>query len=77
MTIERGLRLTAGVVVLASAGLAVAFSPYWLLLTAFAGLNLLQSAFTNWCPVVWWLARLGLKPCVEAPVPPAPSDRGK
>ena len=42
--------------------------PAWLLLTAFAGLNLLQSAFTNWCPMVWILARLGLQPCVARPV---------
>lgn len=64
MTIERGLRAVAGTVVLASLALATLHSPYWLLLTAFVGLNLLQSAFTNWCPMVWLLARLGLKPCV-------------
>jgi hypothetical protein len=64
--IEEGLRLAAGVVVLASAALGYFHSPYWLLLTAFAGLNLLQSAFTNWCPMVWILARLGLKPCSPA-----------
>jgi hypothetical protein len=64
MTIERGLRGAAGVVVLVSVTLAVLHSPYWLLLTAFAGLNLFQSAFTNWCPMVWLLARLGLQPCV-------------
>jgi hypothetical protein len=66
MTIERGLRLIAGIVVLASVSLAVTVSPYWLLLTAFAGLNLLQSGFTNWCPMVWLLARFGLRPCVAA-----------
>ena len=63
MTIERGLRLIAGIVVLSSVGLAVFVNAYWLLLTAFAGLNLLQSAFTDWCPMVWLLARLGLEPC--------------
>jgi hypothetical protein len=67
MTIERGLRLAAGLVVLTSVLLAVLWSPYWLLLTAFAGLNLLQSAFTNWCPMVWLLARIGLEPCVAKP----------
>jgi hypothetical protein len=67
MTIERGLRLAAGVVILLSVGLAVLQSHWWLLLTAFAGLNLLQSAFTNWCPMVWVLARLGLRPCVARP----------
>ena len=66
MTIERGLRLAAGIVILMSVGLAQWVSPYWLLLTAFAGANLLQSAFTNWCPMVWFLARAGLQPCVVA-----------
>jgi hypothetical protein len=63
VTIEQGLRLAAGVVVLGSVSAAVWVHPAWLLLTGFAGLNLLQSAFTNWCPMVWVLARLGLKPC--------------
>ena len=64
MTIERGLRLAAGVVVLLSLALAQWASPYWLLLTAFAGASLLQSGITNWCPMVWILAKLGLAPCV-------------
>ncbi len=64
MSIERGLRLAAGLVILLSVSLAVFVNPLWLLLTTFAGLNLLQSAFTNWCPMVWILARLGLQPCV-------------
>jgi hypothetical protein len=68
MTIERGLRLAAGVVVLLSVSLGYFVHPAWLLLTAFAGLNLLQSAFTNWCPMVWILARLGLRPCIAAPI---------
>lgn len=63
MTIERGLRLAAGVVVLASVALGFWHSPYWLLLTAFAGANLLQSGFTDWCPMVWILAKCGLRPC--------------
>ena len=67
MTIERGLRLTAGVVVLLSVTLGFFSHPAWFLLTAFAGLNLVQSAFTNWCPMVWILARLGLQPCVARP----------
>jgi hypothetical protein len=64
MTIERGLRLAAGVVVTSSVALGFFIHPAWLLLTAFAGLNLLQSALTNWCPMVWILARVGLRPCV-------------
>jgi hypothetical protein len=67
MTIERGLRLIAGTVVLASATLAWLHSPYWLAMIAFVGLNLLQSAFTNWCPMVWLLGRIGLQPCVVQP----------
>ncbi|RMF92110.1 MAG: DUF2892 domain-containing protein [Nitrospinota bacterium] len=64
MTIERGLRLIAGLFVLLSVSLATLHSPYWLLLTAFVGLNLLQSAFSNWCPMVWVLQKLGLRRCV-------------
>jgi hypothetical protein len=64
MTIERGLRMIAGIVVLLSVLLMLLHSSYWVILTAFVGLNLLQSAFTNWCPMVWLLARLGLRPCV-------------
>ena len=64
MTIERALRLVAGVVILASVGLSL-INSYWLVLTAFAGLNLLQSAFTNWCSMIPILGKLGLKPCVS------------
>jgi len=67
MTIERGLRMVAGTVVLLSVGLAVWVSPWWLLLTAFVGINLFQSALTNWCPMVWVLAWLRLEPCVASP----------
>jgi hypothetical protein len=61
MTVERGLRLMAGVMVLLSITLAHYSSPNWLWLTAFVGLNLLQSAFTNWCPGMMILRALGLK----------------
>src|SRR3990167_9347231 len=71
MTVERGLRLMAGGGVLASVSLAMGASPWWLLLTAFAGLNLLQSAFTNWCPMVWVLERIGLARCVPAAESPS------
>ena len=60
MTVERGLRLMAGVVVLISLALTYYLSHYWLWLTAFVGLNLLQSAFTNWCPGMMILRALGL-----------------
>jgi hypothetical protein len=61
MTVERGVRLMAGVMVLLSLVLAHFFSPYWLWLTVFVGLNLLQSAFTNWCPGMNALRGMGLK----------------
>jgi hypothetical protein len=51
----------AGVFVLLSLALGFWVSPYWYLFTAFVGLNLLQSAFTNWCPAMWILGNLGLK----------------
>ena len=63
MTIERGLRGAAGTVVLLSVALGYFLHPAWFLLTAFVGLNLLQSAFTNWCPMAWVLARLGFQSC--------------
>ena len=61
MTVERALRLIAGVVILLSLTLAYFVSPYWCILTAFVGLNLLQSAFTNWCPAMVILRAIGLK----------------
>jgi hypothetical protein len=61
MTVERGLRLMAGVMVLLSITLAYYFSHYWIWLTAFVGLNLLQSAFTNWCPAMNILRAIGFK----------------
>jgi len=61
MTVERGVRLLAGVMVLLSLGLAHFFSLYWLWLTAFVGVNLLQSAFTSWCPAMTILRAMGLK----------------
>lgn len=66
MTIERGLRLVAGTFVLVSVTLAVLHSSYWLLLTGFVGLNLFQSAFTEWCPMMWLLGKLGMRHCLPA-----------
>jgi hypothetical protein len=61
MTVERALRLMAGTVILLSMALAHFVSPKWNFLTAFAGLNLFQSAFTNWCPAMMIVRKLGLK----------------
>ena len=61
MTVERALRLMAGVVVLISIALANYVSIYWLWLAVFVGLNLLQSAFTNWCPAMSIFRAMGMK----------------
>jgi hypothetical protein len=58
--VEPALRGIAGTVILASLALAMLHSPWWMLLTAFVGLNLLQSCFTDWCPMMWILRRAGL-----------------
>lgn len=61
MTIGRAVTLFAGVMVLVSLALAWAFSPYWLALTAFVGLNLIQSSFTGFCPAAMVFKAMGLK----------------
>lgn len=61
MTVERGLRAMAGVMILVALALAHWVSLYWLWLTVFVGANLLQSAFTNWCPAMLILRAAGLK----------------
>jgi disulfide bond formation protein DsbB len=61
MTVERAVRLLAGVIILISLALAVYISHYWLWLTAFVGLNLFQSALTNWCPAMTIFRIMGLK----------------
>ncbi|MDE3186225.1 MAG: DUF2892 domain-containing protein [Acidobacteriota bacterium] len=61
MTVERVVRILAGVMVLLSLALAHFHSPNWLWLTAFVGLNLFQSGFTNWCPAMSILRAMGLK----------------
>ena len=68
MTIERTLRFIAGTFVLLSLALGHWVSPYFYLFTAFVGLNLFQSGFTNWCPMMMLLQKLGLEgpPCAPA-----------
>lgn len=61
MTIERAIRLLAGSMVLLSLALAWLVHPWFLGLTAFVGLNLIQSAFTGFCPPEILLRRLGLR----------------
>ncbi|HVB85157.1 MAG TPA: DUF2892 domain-containing protein [Candidatus Dormibacteraeota bacterium] len=61
MNVERYLRLVAGAFVVLSVALGYWVSPYWFLFTAFVGLNLFQSAFTNWCPMMAILRMAGVK----------------
>jgi hypothetical protein len=59
MKIDNLIRLMAGTVVLTGTALAHFVSPWWLLLPAFAGANLIQSVFTGFCPPVIVLTKLG------------------
>jgi hypothetical protein len=61
MNIERSIRLIGGVFVLISLALGWAVSPFWFLFTAFVALNLIQSAFTNWCPMMTFLKWFGVR----------------
>lgn len=61
MTINEALRAMAGIVILASVLLGYYVAQEWLFLTLFVGLNLLQSAFSKWCPAMWVFKKLGLK----------------
>jgi hypothetical protein len=61
MTVERGLRLIAGALVTLSVLLAISVSAHFLWFTVFVGVNLFQSAFTNWCPMMVILRKAGLR----------------
>ncbi len=63
MTIENGVRAMAGTMILISVALVYFVSPWWLLFTAFIGLNLIQSAFTGICPANAIMRKLGCKEC--------------
>jgi Inner membrane protein YgaP-like, transmembrane domain len=61
MNVDRAVLAFAGSMVLLSAALAWLVSPYWLLFTAFIGANMLQAAFTGFCPAAMIFRLLGLK----------------
>lgn len=66
MTMDRALRLTSGVVLLIVFLVAILPSDihwFWKAFIVFMSLNQIQSAFTNWCPVVSFYRRLGVKEC--------------
>ena len=62
MTIDRVVMAFAGTIVLASLVLGYSVSPWWFWLAAFVGANLLQSAFTGFCPLAMILRRVGVRP---------------
>lgn len=62
MNIDRAVLVFAGLVVLAGIVLSLTVSPWWLTLSAFAGLNMMQAAFTGWCPAAAAFKALGLRP---------------
>lgn len=61
MTVERMLRVIAGIFVSAAVLLGMYVHPAFLWFALFVGVNLLQSGFTNWCPMIGLLRRLGLR----------------
>lgn len=61
MTVNEMLRLIAGGFVVLSVVLGVTVSPYFFLFTAFVGLNLAQSAFSGWCPMMTFLRKAGFR----------------
>ena len=60
MTVDRWLRAIAGAFIMASLALGFLVNPNWYFFTAFVGLNLFQSAFTKWCPMITFLRKLGV-----------------
>lgn len=61
MSIDRAVMTFAGFMILASLMLSQYHSPYWLLLTGFVGINLIQASFTGFCPAAMIFKRFGLK----------------
>ncbi|MFG1421296.1 YgaP family membrane protein [Roseixanthobacter liquoris] len=64
MTVDRAVLMFAGLMVLVSLALGFYVSPYWYLLTAFVGLNLMQASVTGFCPAALVFKKLGCKPGV-------------
>lgn len=61
MTVNSALRLIAGSMILLSLLLSHFVHPNWVYFTIFIAVNLIQSAFTNWCPIMTILRKFGLK----------------
>jgi hypothetical protein len=71
MNVDLAVFAMAGSMVLLSLALAWLFSPYWLLLAAFVGANMLQAAFTGFCPAAIIFRKLGLRTGSAFECPPA------
>ncbi len=71
MNVDRAVFVFAGSVLLISLVLTLLVSPYWLLLAAFVGLNMIQAAFTGFCPAAMVFRKLGLKAGPAFGGPPA------
>ena len=61
MTVENAIRVMAGTLVLTGLVLGLKVNPWWFALSAFVGVNLIQSAFTHFCPAEMIFRKLGLK----------------
>lgn len=72
MTIDRAVLAFAGTMILISIALVLLWSPWWLLLTGFVGANMLQSAFTGYCPAAKLFKMMGVQPgaAYETKTPP-------
>ncbi|HWA63942.1 MAG TPA: DUF2892 domain-containing protein [Caulobacteraceae bacterium] len=62
MTLDRAVLAFAGFVVLVGVALAMLVHPYWIGLSIFAGLNMIQASLTGWCPAAMVFKALGVKP---------------
>ncbi|ACG76484.1 conserved hypothetical protein [Phenylobacterium zucineum HLK1] len=62
MTLDRAVFVFAGCMILLSVALAYYVSPWWILLAVFAGLNMIQAAFTGFCPAAMAFKKLGVRP---------------
>jgi hypothetical protein len=67
MTVENAIRIMAGTMVLLSLALGLLVSPWWFLLTGFVGVNLIQSAFTGFCPAEMVFRKCGLRDAGASP----------
>ena len=62
MTLDRAVMAFAGVVVLIGVALSLTVHPWWIGLSAFAGLNMIQASFTGFCPAAIVFKALGVRP---------------